>query len=279
MKKLLFLFSILAALTSCKKEDIIDKIKGKKPLDGLTLVSKTQNGQFVLEIYGTKDSLQVGYNELTARVYHYGSNKYVTNPELSWTPTMNMITMSHSCPHKQPEIFDTDLTLKRGYSIFQMASNPIENWKLVTTLIAGNDTITFEPVLDVVNSTKRTLNTFQGTDGVNYTLAMVDPVKAKIGLNTCMAYLYKSNSSHGFDKVSAYTIEVDPRMPAMGNHGSPGNVKLTENLGIYSGMLTFTMSGYWRVNLVLKDANGTIVKGEEIAGNVTESSLFFEVEI
>jgi hypothetical protein len=38
------------------------------------------------------------------------------------------------------------------------------------------------------------------------------------------------------------------------------------------------MTGYWKINLQLANAEGTILKGEEITETVTSSSIFFEIE-
>ena len=38
------------------------------------------------------------------------------------------------------------------------------------------------------------------------------------------------------------------------------------------------MTGYWKINLQLAKPDGTVVKGEEISGAVTDSSIYFELE-
>jgi hypothetical protein len=80
--------------------------------------------------------------------------------------------------------------------------------------------------------------------------------------------------------VNNYTIKIDPRMPSMGNHGSPNNVDLTQSTAgeMYNGKMSLTMTGYWRINLQLLNANQEVLKGEAITDEVTESSIYFEVE-
>ena len=41
---------------------------------------------------------------------------------------------------------------------------------------------------------------------------------------------------------------------------------------------SLTMTGYWKINLQLAKADGTVVKGEQITDTVTESSIYFEIE-
>ena len=69
-------------------------------------------------------------------------------------------------------------------------------------------------------------------------------------------------------------------MPSMGNHSSPNNVNATQAVAgdLYNGKLSLTMTGYWKINLQLAKPDGTVVKGEEIAGTVTDSSIYFELE-
>lgn len=83
-----------------------------------------------------------------------------------------------------------------------------------------------------------------------------------------------------FPVVDGYSLKIDPRMPSMGNHSSPNNVTATQASlgGLYNGKLALTMTGYWKISLQLLNAEGTVLKGEQIAGDVTESSIFFEIE-
>jgi len=83
-----------------------------------------------------------------------------------------------------------------------------------------------------------------------------------------------------FNQVENYTIQLDPRMPDMDNHTSPNNVNLIydSTSGIYKGKLNLTMSGYWKVNLIVRDANNTILKGDSINSTIAASSIYFEIE-
>jgi hypothetical protein len=83
-----------------------------------------------------------------------------------------------------------------------------------------------------------------------------------------------------FPVVENYKITVDPRMPGMGNHSSPNNVDLTYTSAtkMYDGKLSLTMTGYWRINLKLLNANDEILMGEDVTEVNPESSLYFELE-
>jgi hypothetical protein len=54
-------------------------------------------------------------------------------------------------------------------------------------------------------------------------------------------------------------VEIEPEMPSM-NHGSPNNVNPTHiGDGHYKGVVNFTMTGWWRVNMKIKDGEGNIL--------------------
>ena len=58
------------------------------------------------------------------------------------------------------------------------------------------------------------------------------------------------------------TVEIDPQMPSM-NHGSPNNVNPTHiGDGHYKGVTNFTMTGWWRINMVIKDGEGNVIKDD-----------------
>ncbi|MCF6308613.1 MAG: hypothetical protein L3J09_11775, partial [Flavobacteriaceae bacterium] len=70
------------------------------------------------------------------------------------------------------------------------------------------------------------------------------------------------------------------RMPSMGNHTSPNNEDLTYNSAskMYDGKLSLTMTGYWKLNLILQNENNEVLKGEEVTEENESSSLYLEIE-
>lgn len=82
-----------------------------------------------------------------------------------------------------------------------------------------------------------------------------------------------------FVPVDNFKIIIDPRMPGMGNHGSPNNVDLTQTTDkVYRGKLSLTMTGYWKINLQLADATSKVLKGEAVTNENEGSSIYFELE-
>jgi hypothetical protein len=101
-----------------------------------------------------------------------------------------------------------------------------------------------------------------------------------VAVNDLIIGVWKMQDMMNFPVVDGYSVKIDPRMPSMGNHSSPNNVNATQATSgdLYNGKLSLTMTGYWKINLQLAKADGTVVKGEAIADSVTESSIFFEIE-
>lgn len=83
-----------------------------------------------------------------------------------------------------------------------------------------------------------------------------------------------------FVPVDGYSLKIDPRMPGMGNHGSPNNTDLVQSStdSLYHGDLSLTMTGYWCVNLQLLSPEGDILKGEPVTDEIPQSSLYLEIE-
>ena len=106
----------------------------------------------------------------------------------------------------------------------------------------------------------------------------MNPLDFKTGTNTITAYVSKKSAKATVPYALAsetFTIDIDPRMPDMGNHTSPNNTSLTKQAdGSYSGTINLTMTGLWRIHLTVKDADGNIVAGGEEL-----STLYWDVTI
>ena len=162
----------------------------------------------------------------------------------------------------------------------------MDYWEITYDYINGTDTlaeVTNKPY--VINPTGRLrYKRFLGSDAAYYYAVLVNPTESnvQVGTNDITAYLYKQLDLYTFNPVKNYTIEIDPRMPdpSMGNHTSPYNVNLKydSSSDIYKGKLNLTMTGYWKINLIVKDPANTVIKGDSIKGSTTASSLYFEIE-
>lgn len=115
-----------------------------------------------------------------------------------------------------------------------------------------------------------------------YYISLVNPNEWVTGTNTIQAYVSKQGSDrtvHYGLAPETFTIDIDPRMPDMGNHTSEGNTSLTKQSdGSYQGTIGLTMTGLWRIHLTVKDSRGTVVAGGDDLSD-GYSSLYFDVTI
>ena len=276
IKYLVAIFAIAFTFVSCSNDDETTV----NELDGITKIKEITNDTHTIELYSQMGGLEQGYNEISLRIKDNTTDKYIKNAEVSWAPLMHMTSMSHSCPYSAVEKVTENGTLYSGYIMFQMAQNETEYWDLKIDYTIDEVTYTITEVIDVPASAKRKVNTFMGSDGTKYLVALIEPNTPKVAINNMQVGVWKMQNMMTFPVVDGYTVKIDPRMPSMGNHTSPNNVHATQATtgGLYDGKLSLTMTGYWKINLQLANAEGTVLKGEEITETVTASSIFFEIE-
>lgn len=280
IKSLIILIALSAGITSCSDNNESPMPVTENPLEAYNLTSSFEANGHMLELYSEKEVLTTGYNELYLQIKDLSTGEYIPNATITWNPVMHMTQMSHSCP--KSEILATEeKTVYKGFVVFQMATNANEYWELNLEYSFGGTTYTISETIEVNAPIdgKKTVNVFMGADDTRYVLAMM-PLAPEVAINDLSAVLFKMESMMSFSIVEDYIITIDPRMPGMGNHGSPNNEDLTYDTttGNYTGKLSFTMTGYWKINLQLLNANDEILKGERVTEENESSSLYFEIE-
>jgi len=262
--------------TSCSS----DNESTPNELANLIQFKEFSNDTHTIELYTNTGSLQQGFNTISLRIKDKTSGNYVKNAEINWMPIMHMTMMNHSCPKSAVTKTTANGTLYNGYIVFQMPQNTTEYWDLKINYSINETDFTATSVINVPASAKRRVNTFTGTDGIKYIVAYAAPDYPKATINDVAFGVWKMQDMMNFPVVNGYTLKIDPRMPSMDNHSSPNNVDATQKItdGLYEGKLSLTMTGYWKINLQLLNAEGTVLKGEAITDTTTESSLFFEIE-
>lgn len=263
--------------TSCSS----DNESTPTELTNLIQFKEFSNDTHTIELYTNTGSLQQGFNTISLRIKDKTSGNYVKNAEINWMPIMHMTMMNHSCPKSAVTKTTTNGTLYNGYIVFQMPQNTTEYWDLKINYSINETAFTATSVINVPASAKRRVNTFTGTDGIKYIVAYATPDYPKATINDVVFGVWKMQDMMNFPVVNGYTLKIDPRMPSMDNHSSPNNVDATQKItdGLYEGKLSLTMTGYWKINLQLLNAEGTVLKGESITDTTTESSLFIEIEL
>jgi len=267
-------------LISCRTSDDPVTPPSVNELEGLVKVKEFSNDTHTIELYTVTGTTQLGYNDLKFRIKNKSSNQYEKNASVNWSPVMHMTSMSHSGPKSSITKVTPDGTLYTGYLVFQMPQNATEYWDLKFDYSINGTAYTATTVVDVPDSAKRRVNSFLGSDNTKYIVAYIEPRTPKVAVNDMTLGVWKMQDMMTFPVVDGYTVKIDPRMPGMGNHGSPNNVNATQTSAgkLYNGKLSLTMTGYWKINLQLANAAGTVLKGEEVTDQNPASSLFFEIE-
>ena len=267
-------------LISCRTSDDPVTPPSVNELEGLVKVKEFSNDTHTIELYTVTGTTQLGYNDLKFRIKNKSSNQYEKNVSVNWSPVMHMTSMSHSGPKSSITKVTPDGTLYTGYLVFQMPQNATEYWDLKFDYSINGTAYTATTVVDVPDSAKRRVNSFLGSDNTKYIVAYIEPRTPKVAVNDMTLGVWKMQDMMTFPVVDGYAVKIDPRMPGMGNHGSPNNVNATQTSAgkLYNGKLSLTMTGYWKINLQLANAAGTVLKGEEVTDQNPASSLFFEIE-
>lgn len=277
LKNILAILAIGLLFASCTTSD-----ETPAATDELADVSKFReisNATHTIELYSNMP-VEQGYCEIKLRIKDNTTGEFVKDANVSWTPLMHMSMMTHSCPKSAVEKVTPNGTLYEGYIVFQMPQNDTEYWDLKIDYAINGTSYTATTAIDVPASTERRVNTFTGSDGEKYIVAYAEPHHPKVAVNDMVVGIFKMQDMMHFPVVNGCTLKIDPRMPSMGNHGSPNNVDATQQAigGLYNGRMSLTMTGYWKINLQLVKPDGTVVKGESITDTVTESSLYFDFE-
>ena len=280
LKIFLALFALSIFLISCRTSDDPVTPPSVNELEGLAKVKEFSNDTHTIELYTVSGTTQLGYNDMKFRIKNKSNNQYEKNATVNWNPVMHMTTMSHSGPKSEVTKVTPDGTLYAGYLVFQMPQNATEYWDLKFDYSINGMAYTATTVVDVPNSLKRRVSSFLGSDNTRYIVAYIEPRTPKVAVNDMTVGVWKMQDMMTFPVVNGYTVKIDPRMAGMGNHGSPNNVNATQTSPgkLYNGKLSLTMTGYWKINLQLANAAGTVLKGEEVTDQNPASSLFFEIE-
>ena len=279
LKIFIAFFAMTLFLTSCRTSD--DPVTPTvNELDGLNKIKEVSNDTHVIELYSTSGTAKMGYNNLKIRIKNKSTNQYEKSATISWMPVMHMTSMSHSCPKSLVKKISTDGTLYEGYIVFQMAENASEYWDLKIDYQINGASYTATTGISVPLESKKTVTSFLGSDNSRYIVAYIEPRTPKVSVNDWVVGVWKMEDMMNFPVADGLTVKLDPRMPGMGNHSSPNNLdaKQVQAGGFYFGKLSLTMTGYWKLNLQLTKADGTVLKGEPVTEANPASSLYHEIE-
>lgn len=274
------LFIALFSAACSSDDDNNDTPPETSEVDGLTKIQDITNNNHTIELWSKSGRFYTGYNDVSIRIKDNATNIFFKNYSMNWMPVMQMETMQHSCPKSMITKVPGKETVYQGNVIYQMTNPDGSGWSLTFNYTIDNVDYNITETIAVMQHYNQNVTSFMGSDNVKYVLALIEPQTPKIATNTMKVGLYKMENMMSFPVVENYTITLDPRMPGMGNHGSPNNTDLTyrSTESIYQGNLSLTMTGYWVLNLKLLDAMDTVLKGESVAEDHPQSSLYLELE-
>ena len=273
----------------CSAEEALQVYKFLQTVKIIPELSTVVDGQYNVFAYSKTGAFHTGYNELFFVATKKKNGNYIKNFDVtSVTPLMLMVKMNmkHSTPvGGKAESFNNDyLAVKRTWVSFLMNSSESGSWTLgydVSVLGSNGGIEAADITVDALPDGQAWLKNFKWNDQT-YFLSLVNPTDWQTGKNTITAYVSQKSNPITTPYALAeeqFTIEIDPRMPDMGNHTSPDNIALTKQAdGSYQGSINLTMTGRWRIHLTVKDAQGNVVAGgDELSDGF--SSLFWDVTI
>ena len=312
MKKVKGLFLILAvvALTACNSND--DGVQAGIEIPGITITDdddccsaeealNTYNflqtvqlvpeltteidGKYNVYVYTKTGGFHTGYNDIYFVSTKKETGNYIKDVTVtSNSPLMYMskMNMYHSTPvSDKSKIASYDyLAVKHVWVSFLMNTSENGSWTYsyeVNVLGKTGGVEKKDIVVSALPEGQVWLKSFKVGDDTFF-LSLVNPTDWKTGTNTIKAYVSKKSNPITTPYALAaetFTVDIDPRMPDMGNHTSPNNTPLVKQEdGSYQGTINLTMTGLWRIHLKVKDSEGNIVAGGEEG-----STLFWDVTI
>ncbi|WP_134088026.1 hypothetical protein [Olivibacter sp. XZL3] len=243
-----------------------------------------------------------GYNEIRLKITNSQTTEQADVSAVTFLPIRTDTDGSTgSCPHQYDLGDRSNGDYFSGYSVFTSESNGDESWELYIGFTIGGQTHTVKQHIAVQEQPNKNLNmtAFTGKDDKQYVIALISPQKPKVGENDLVAGIYRFNkplnpssgsfpdpSQFLYEEVRGYTLQLDPRMPepSMGNHSSPNNKDLTQQGdGLYHGLVNYTMTGNWTLNLIMLNQDGRILKGTEVPTDFTpgvegaKSELYIDI--
>lgn len=258
----IFLISVL--LFSCTDDNEVSPVD---PLDGFSKLTEgyALGASAKVEVWGQKNFF-MGYNKLIVVLYDSLNQKVkLTDAHIHFLPlmTMNMngMIMKHSAPVENPE--ETAINeVFPGAVAFQMPTAMDGTWKLGVSVhnhkIDKEGEAEFDITVDNPTPSVMTVFSALAPDNNKLVLSILEPSKPKVGMNDIEFTIHRKASMMDWPADDSYTIEITPEMPSMG-HGSPNNVNpVSSGNGHYKGKVNFTMTGEWRVNVVVKKAGQAI---------------------
>jgi hypothetical protein len=278
------------AVISCDKNDD-ESAPQIDPTEGLIKIQEfsAQDSPYTVTLYNKTGRLQLGYTKVYFAVTDR-EGKFIDNAVLTHFPEMDMGMMKHSTPRSEVTKIEGKALYEAYYAFLMYSGQGDGTWYYDVEYTVGDVSYSFNDVaLQVDNvfrpdgeTARRVIQSVTAVDGSEkrYIITLVEPLNPKVGANEITAYLHERQDANTYPTVANFKLKLDPRMPSMENHSSPNNADLTWDAanGIYKGTVNFSMTGYWKLNLILQNSAGETLYGNPVSESVEASSLYFEAE-
>lgn len=238
--------------TSCKKEEVTPEETVTSSTESkIQLDSKITTSNKTITLFADNANLYTGSNNLYVTVAD-ASGSMISNAVITYTPMMQMPSMSHSSPAESPS-FDANLGMYQGLAVFTMASTA-GTWTM--NVDVDGEFVTFD--MTVLESDTKMVGVYTGTDASSYIISLLRPVDWSVGMNDIEIMIHKKESMMSFTPVNDFDIVMTPEMISMG-HGSPNNISpVFVSNGHYKGSVNYTMTGDWRLHFELSQSSTVI---------------------
>jgi hypothetical protein len=278
----------MISITSCDDEPESQPID---PTEGLIKIREfsASGSPYTVTLYNETGRLRLGYTKVYFAVTDKDGN-FIDNASLTSFPEMDMGMMKHSTPRSEITKVEGKALYEAYYAFLMYSGQGDGKWLYDLKYTVGNvsDSIV-DAEIEVHNvfrpdgkTERKIIQSLVAVDGSNkrYVVTLVEPQHPKAGANEITAYIHQRQDANTYPAAANFRLKLDPRMPSMENHSSPNNVDLTWDATekIYRGTVNFSMTGYWKLNLILQDAAGNTVYGNPVTDETPASSLFFEIE-
>ncbi|MDR3118136.1 MAG: FixH family protein [Mediterranea sp.] len=273
-------------LVSCGK----DETPAASPVAGLTKIQEFTDANYTVTAWNEAGQWRLGYT----KVYFTVQNKngdFVEDAGLTAFPEMDMgMGMRHSTPRSEITKVAGKPLYEAYYSFLMYSGQGDGTWYYDLSYTTGSAAGSFDDVvIDVKNAfrldgntPRKVIQTVVAADGSGkrYVISLVEPQHPAVGSNEITVYVHGREDANTYPEVAGFKLKLDPRMPSMENHSSPNNEDLSwDSAGrVYRGRVNFSMTGYWKLNLILQNSPGETLYGNAVTDDIEASSLFFEVE-
>ena len=273
----------------CSAEEALQVYRFLQTVKIIPELTTEIGGKYNVYAYTKTGTFHTGYNEIFFVATKKSTGNYIKNFELTnLTPLMHMVKMDmyHSTPvgPAAASFNDGYLAVKRSWVSFVMNTSEAGSWTLsydAQVLGSKGGIEKKDIVVNALPEGQVWLKSFK-IDSDTYYLSLVNPIDFKTGTNEIQAYVSKKSekTTNPYQVATeTFTVDIDPRMPDMGNHTSPDNTPLVKQAdGSYLGTINLTMTGLWRIHLTVRDAQGNVVAGGDDQSD-GYSSLYWDVTI